>query len=197
MTLLSVSLLNFTCKACDPCQRACHRLSAKHISFSETLQLQMSSCQLSTQSQPTALPALYYPFIAQERYWLHSATCYAKATVHMDVCCSLLSAYHLALTPQRSLLIADCSLPQVTTMRSKGCLKPLIPCLDDPVTKLEGLGEKTRRNLLDVRACAASLDFAGSVPPECRNSVATGLLIRSYYMFVSARVFVCQVHSIH
>ncbi len=59
-------------------------------------------------------------------------------------------------------------------MRSKGSLKPSLPCLDDPVTKLEGLGEKTRRNLLDVRACAATLDLASSIPQECPNSVTTG-----------------------
>ena len=65
-------------------------------------------------------------------------------------------------------------------MRSKGSLKPAIPCLDDPVNKLEGLGEKTRRNLLDVRACAASLDFAGAVPDECCNTVTTGVPSRHY-----------------
>ncbi len=59
-------------------------------------------------------------------------------------------------------------------MRSKGSLKPSLPCLDDPVTKLEGLGEKTRRNLLDVRACAATLDLAASVPQDCPDSVTTG-----------------------
>jgi len=59
-------------------------------------------------------------------------------------------------------------------MRSKGSLKPSLPCLDDPVTKLEGLGEKTRRNVLDVRACAATLDLAGSLPQDCPNSVTSG-----------------------
>jgi hypothetical protein len=59
-------------------------------------------------------------------------------------------------------------------MRSKGSLKPSLPCLDEPVTKLKGLGEKTRRNLLDVHACAATLDFAGTVPEECFNCVTTG-----------------------
>lgn len=63
---------------------------------------------------------------------------------------------------------------QVTTMRSKGSLKPLIPCMNDPVNKLEGLGEKTRRNLQDVRACAASLEMADAVPEDCRNTVTTG-----------------------
>lgn len=67
---------------------------------------------------------------------------------------------------------------QVTTMRSKGSLKPIIPCMDDPVNKLEGLGEKTRKNLMDVRACAASLELTGLVPEECPNSVTTGGLTR-------------------
>ncbi|KAL0030750.1 hypothetical protein WJX77_004631 [Trebouxia sp. C0004] len=61
----------------------------------------------------------------------------------------------------------------VTTMRSKGTLKPSLPCLDEPVTQLEGLGEKTRRNLLNVRACAATLDLAASIPQDCPNSVTT------------------------
>ena len=60
-------------------------------------------------------------------------------------------------------------------MRSKGSLKPVIPCLDDPVNKLEGLGEKTRRNLLEVRTCAASLDLAAYVPEECPDIVTTGM----------------------
>jgi hypothetical protein len=74
-------------------------------------------------------------------------------------------------------------------MRSKGNLKPSLPCLDDPVTKLEGLGEKTRRNLLDVRACAATLDFAGAIPEECPNSVTTGKPVVLWQMH--------QLHSLH
>jgi len=62
-------------------------------------------------------------------------------------------------------------------MRSKGNLKPSLPCLDDPVTKLEGLGEKTRRNLLDVRACAATLDFAGAIPEECISCTPCTLML--------------------
>ena len=65
---------------------------------------------------------------------------------------------------------------QVTTMRSKGGLKPHIPCLDDPVTKLEGVGEKTRRNLMDVRACAAGLPFPATLPDDCPDTVTTGIL---------------------
>ena len=59
-------------------------------------------------------------------------------------------------------------------MRSKGGLKPPIPCLDDPVTKLEGVGEKTRRNLMDVRACAAGLPFPATLPDDCPDTVTTG-----------------------
>lgn len=60
-------------------------------------------------------------------------------------------------------------------MRSKGSLKPNIPCLDDPVNKLEGLGEKTRKNLLDIRACAAMLQCETAVPDKCPNTVTTGI----------------------
>ena len=57
------------------------------------------------------------------------------------------------------------------------------------MTKLEGLGEKTRRNLLDVRACAATLDFAGAIPEECPNSVTTGKPVVLWQMH--------QLHSLH
>ena len=64
----------------------------------------------------------------------------------------------------------------VILMWSKGSLKPVISCLE-PVNKLEGLGEKTRRNLLEVRACAASLDLGSYVPQECPDRVTTGLFL--------------------
>ena len=93
-------------------------------------------------------------------------------------------------------------------MRSKGSLKPLIPCLDDPVNKLEGLGEKTRRNLLDVRMCAASQEIADAVPDECRNTVTTGcpppfppphfylllLVLRLHSSWFCVVVSICIVH---
>ena len=78
--------------------------------------------------------------------------------------------------PDATVELIQVLLQQVTTMRSKGSLKPVIPCLDDPVNKLEGLGEKTRRNLLEVRACAAGLDLGSYVPQECPDRVTTGLL---------------------
>ncbi|DBB00042.1 TPA: hypothetical protein ACH3X1_013901 [Trebouxia sp. C0004] len=61
----------------------------------------------------------------------------------------------------------------VTTMRSKGGVKPAIPCLTDSVDKLEGLGGKTRRNLLDVRACVHNIDARAAVPSAAPNEITT------------------------
>ena len=59
-------------------------------------------------------------------------------------------------------------------MRSKGGVKPAIPCLTDPVDKLEGLGGKTRRNLLDVRTCVRNIDGRVLVPHDAPNEITTG-----------------------
>ena len=69
---------------------------------------------------------------------------------------------------------------QVTTMRSKGGVKPAIPCLTDPVDKLEGLGGKTRRNLLDVRTCVRNIDGRAMVPHDAPNEITTGHLCCCY-----------------
>ena len=68
---------------------------------------------------------------------------------------------------------------QVTTMRSKGGVKPAIPTLADPVEKLEGLGGKTRRNLLDVRRCVQNIDARASVPYHAPNEIITGTVWRN------------------
>ena len=59
-------------------------------------------------------------------------------------------------------------------MRSKGGVKPAIPCLTDPVDKLEGLGGKTRRNLLDVRRSVRNIDARAAVPAAAPNEITTG-----------------------
>ncbi len=59
-------------------------------------------------------------------------------------------------------------------MRSKGGVKPAIPCLTDSVDKLEGLGGKTRRNLLDVRRCVRNIDARAAVPAAAPNEITTG-----------------------
>ena len=61
-------------------------------------------------------------------------------------------------------------------MRSKGGVKPDIPCLTDPVDKLEGLGGKTKQNLKDVRKCVRSLNSRAVVPSEAPNTITTGRL---------------------
>ena len=63
---------------------------------------------------------------------------------------------------------------QVCTTRSKANFKPEICCLEDSVKLLEGLGERTRSNLLDVHQCAVDYSAEGSVPEECINTVETG-----------------------
>ena len=60
-------------------------------------------------------------------------------------------------------------------MRSKGSVKLPIPCLGDPVDKLEGLGSKTKRNLLSVRAGVRRIDARLQVPDECPDKVKTGV----------------------
>ena len=59
-------------------------------------------------------------------------------------------------------------------MRSKGGVKPEIPCLADPVDKLEGLGGKTKQNLKDVRRCVRSLNSRAVVPTDAPNTITTG-----------------------
>lgn len=63
-------------------------------------------------------------------------------------------------------------------MRSKGGVKPAIPWLTDSVEKLEGVGGKTRRNLLDVRRCARNIDACATVPPNAQNEIITGIAPR-------------------
>ena len=59
-------------------------------------------------------------------------------------------------------------------MRSKGGAKPAIPCLTDSVDKLEGLGGKTRLNLLDVRRSVRNIDARAAVPDAAPNQITTG-----------------------
>lgn len=54
-------------------------------------------------------------------------------------------------------------------------MKLPIPCLGDPVDKLEGLGSKTKRNLLSVRAGVRRIDARLQVPDECPDKVKTGV----------------------
>ena len=63
---------------------------------------------------------------------------------------------------------------QVVTMRSKGSVKYSIPCLVDPVSKLEGLGVKTKKNLVNIRAGVRKIDARLEVPDGCPNEVKTG-----------------------
>ena len=64
---------------------------------------------------------------------------------------------------------------QVVTMRSKASVKYSIPCLTDPVSKLEGLGTKTRKNLLNIRAGVRKIDARVGVPEDCPNEVKSGV----------------------
>ena len=60
-------------------------------------------------------------------------------------------------------------------MRSKASVKYSIPCLTDPVSKLEGLGTKTRKNLLNIRAGVRKIDARVGVPEDCPNEVKSGV----------------------
>jgi len=70
-------------------------------------------------------------------------------------------------------------------MRSKGGVKPAIPCLTDPVDKLEGLGGKTRLNLLDVRRCVRNIDARAAVPAAAPNVITTGGPCNSLLSFIA------------
>ena len=52
-------------------------------------------------------------------------------------------------------------------------VKAEIPCVDDPVSKLEDIGEKTQKKLADIQAAAETCGVHDLVFPE--RSVTTGL----------------------
>ncbi len=52
-------------------------------------------------------------------------------------------------------------------------VKAEIPCVDDPVSKLEDIGEKTQKKLLDIQAAAESSGVHDLVFPD--RSIATGM----------------------
>lgn len=63
---------------------------------------------------------------------------------------------------------------QVTTSRSKCNFKPAIVCLEDPLSKLEGLGSKTINRLQHVQQCIQKHDTDGTVPETPIDKVETG-----------------------
>lgn len=52
-------------------------------------------------------------------------------------------------------------------------VKAEIPCVDDPVSKLEDIGEKTQKKLLDIQAAAESSGVHDVVFPD--RSITTGM----------------------
>ena len=52
-------------------------------------------------------------------------------------------------------------------------VKAEIPCVDDPVSKLEDIGEKTQKKLLDIQVAAESSGVHDLVFPD--RSITTGM----------------------
>ena len=63
---------------------------------------------------------------------------------------------------------------QVTTSRSKSNFKPEIVCLEDPLSKLEGLGTKTITRLQDVQRCVEEHNMEDELPDVPNNRIETG-----------------------
>ena len=61
----------------------------------------------------------------------------------------------------------------MATPRVAKAVKAEIPCVDDPVSKLEDIGEKTQKKLADIQAAAETCGVHDLVFPE--RSVTTGL----------------------
>lgn len=64
-------------------------------------------------------------------------------------------------------------------------MKYSIPCLVDDVSKLEGLGVKTQKNLQNVRAGVRKIDARVEVPEECPNQVNTGAALHTAALLVN------------
>ncbi len=61
----------------------------------------------------------------------------------------------------------------MATPRVAKAVKAEIPCVDDPVSKLEDIGEKTQKKLLDIQAAADSCGVHDLVFPD--RSIITGM----------------------
>lgn len=61
---------------------------------------------------------------------------------------------------------------QVATARVAKAVKAEIPCVDDPVSKLEDIGEKTSKKLQDVQSAAESAGVCDVSFPD--RSITTG-----------------------
>ena len=61
----------------------------------------------------------------------------------------------------------------MATPRVAKAVKAEIPCVDDPVSKLEDIGEKTQKKLLDIQAAAESSGVHDLVFPD--RSITTGM----------------------
>lgn len=73
-----------------------------------------------------------------------------------------------------------CACQQVATARVAKAQKAEIPCVDDPVSKLEDIGDKTSQKLLDVQSAAEAAGVCDVVFPD--KSVVTGQSVLLYML---------------
>ena len=63
----------------------------------------------------------------------------------------------------------------MATPRVAKAVKAEIPCVDDPVSKLEDIGDKTQKKLMDIPAAAETCGAHDLAIPE--RSITTGQLL--------------------
>ena len=73
-------------------------------------------------------------------------------------------------------LVADTTLCQVATRRTRTAGKVEIPNVDDHVSKLEHMGKETVKKLQDLRGAAMQVGLEIHVPDNCINKGAYCLL---------------------
>lgn len=84
-------------------------------------------------------------------------------------------SYACTFRPRRSHIMSTPFMcVQVTTSRSKSNFKPEIVCLEDPLSKLEGLGTKTITRLQDLQLCIEEHNMGDELPDVPNNRIETG-----------------------
>ena len=76
--------------------------------------------------------------------------------------------------------MAVCFVVKVATPRVAKAVKAEIPCVDEPVTRLEDIGNQTQKKLLDVQAAAETCGVYDLVFSE--RSITTGNIPRCWHV---------------
>ena len=80
-------------------------------------------------------------------------------------------------------------LSQVATPRVAKAVKAEIPCVDDPVGKLEDIGDQTKKKLSDLPAAADICGAQGLVLPF--SGVVTGRQLASHHWLRKSTTCLC------